>query len=253
MGAASRKFSIVELTNGSLTFTPDVTGLQTYTAAEPGNWVVTSGADEIALPQIGLWIGEPGLGPANAIGQIENANQTLTPQTGVLTSNFTADNCLWAVTTVVNPQEPEIAFRVERTSLISPDDEEIASYSADTPPLPAARHGQRGAVKDLLLDSYSADTPKLPDRLVDPGQPTAAEYESTHTDVHAGYAVNAEGLPDSAGTELTGVTVTGDEGERAKTVPNFGIFLAVTGDDAGSMEVVQPRFASFNWSLHLYN
>jgi len=232
------------LTNGQVTFAPDFTGLQTYSAATPSTWAPVAGGELVELPQIGLWIGEPGLGAANAIGQMANANQTLTSQTGVLSSHFTADGCFWSVTTVINPDEPEIAFRIERNSLHSADDSDSASYSADTP-----------ARRDLLLDSYSADTPRLPDQFVDRSQPTAAAYETTHTDVHAGYAPQAGGLPDVAAwvggwsdDAATAVTAEagaahetlGDDGEATgPKVPEFGLFLAMAGDH-GSLTVSHP-------------
>lgn len=139
----------LHLSNGRLSFAPDYTGLQTYSSPTISTWEPTSDGTKVELPQIGLWIGEPGLGPANAIGNPQNANQTINPQTGVLVSQFSAEGAFWSVTTVVNPDAPEIAFRVERTPAVSAD-----------------------------LDSYSADTPPLPDRLVDANQPSAAAFES---------------------------------------------------------------------------
>ena len=125
--ALSTNNSLSPLTNGSLTFAPDSTGLQTYSAATPGYWTPTPGGTIVELPQIGLWVGEPGLGPANAIGHIEGATQSVDPD-GAVVSQFSADDCAWEVTSGINPQAAELTFRVERKAL--PDAEELTGAEA---------------------------------------------------------------------------------------------------------------------------
>jgi len=105
------------LTNRSLSFAPDFTGLQTYSAAVPSTWTPVASVSTLELPQIGLWVGEPGLGSTNSIGQSDNANQQLQADGRSGVSKFDADGCGWTVTTQVDAIAPTLSFRVERAAL----------------------------------------------------------------------------------------------------------------------------------------